>query len=60
MLGSGRSARSGLDSMPVIAAAMEGVTMVVHARAPFPRVDNPVDTDSTASGPKHSGRLPHQ
>jgi hypothetical protein len=33
---------------------------VVHARAPFPRVDNPVDTDSTANGPKHSGRLHHQ
>jgi hypothetical protein len=33
------------------------VTTVDYARAPFPRVDDPLDTDSTASGPKHSGRL---
>jgi hypothetical protein len=51
-----------LNSMPVIATAMvcRRVTTVDYARAPFPRVDDPVDTDSTANGPKHSGRLPHR
>jgi hypothetical protein len=53
--GPGRSARSGLNSMAVSAAALVKVSS--HhggpgTHTPFTRVDKPVDTDCPASGPK--------